>query len=93
MLTRKGVLAVRHQPKWHEYSNFDAAPGKTQDAAPGETQEAASAHDNERQTTMQLDLPSPPPRFSPLPHNLPPPEPLSDNQAPTRAQLRTTTSE
>ncbi|KAM0789410.1 hypothetical protein ACM66B_000237 [Microbotryomycetes sp. NB124-2] len=54
----------------HEYSNFDAAPG--------ETQEAASAHDNERQTTMQLDLPSPPPRFSPLPHDSPPPEPLSD---------------
>ncbi|KAM0793638.1 hypothetical protein ACM66B_001070 [Microbotryomycetes sp. NB124-2] len=70
MLTRKGVLAVRHQPEMHEYSDFDAAPGKTQ--------EAASAHDNEQQTTMQLDLPSPPPRFSPLPHDLPPPEPLSD---------------
>ncbi|KAM0791811.1 hypothetical protein ACM66B_004071 [Microbotryomycetes sp. NB124-2] len=40
---------------------------------------------------MQLDLLSPPPRFSPLPHNLPPPESSSDepsaaddtNKAPT----------
>ncbi|KAM0790754.1 hypothetical protein ACM66B_004605 [Microbotryomycetes sp. NB124-2] len=57
-------------PETHEYSNFDAPPG--------ETQEAASAHADNRQTTIQLDSLSLPPRFSPLLHNLPPPELSSD---------------
>ncbi|KAM0786158.1 hypothetical protein ACM66B_006965 [Microbotryomycetes sp. NB124-2] len=86
MLTRKGVLAVRHQPETHKYSDFDALPGKTQ--------EAASTHDDKRQTTMQLDLSSPPPVFSPLPHNLPPPEPSSNepNTNPSAADANSKTS-